>query len=212
MSMRKDIFFLSDGLKLEGVLYSPKKVPEKPLPAAIVVHPHPQFGGSMYNNVVDAVCEELENSMFALKFNCRGVGRSEGTHSGGKEEGKDVLSAIEYLKENVSIDRKRIIFIGYSWGTYVGLPVTNQNPDIKLLVALSCPVGLWNYGYLKKSEKPKLLIVGSYDQFAPKEKIERLFKHLLDPKELFILETDHFYMGQERTMATKVSDFLERFL
>ena len=208
--MRKNINFLSDGLRLEGVLYAPEA--EGPFPATIVLHPHPQFGGSMYNNVVDAVCEELESSMVALKFNCRGVGGSEGHSSSGKQEGNDVLAAIEYLKSINMVDQKRIACIGYSWGTYVGLPVTYKNPDIKVLVGISCPVGLWNYNYLRECSKPKLLIAGIYDQFAPKLKIQQLFDQLLDQKELFFVETDHFYMGKENKMAKRVSEFLKTFL
>ncbi len=208
--MRQDIEFLSDGLKLEGIMYGPKN--EGIFPAAVVTHPHPQFGGSMYNNVVDAICEELEGSIIALKFNCRGVGRSEGHSSGGKEEGRDVLAAIEYLKTNKAIDPNKLVFIGYSWGTYVGLPVVYKNPDIKILIGISCPIGLWNYDYLRESDKPKLMIVGSHDSFAPKEKIQSLFNQLKDPKELFFLETDHFYVGQENNMARKVSEFIKGFL
>lgn len=208
--MRQDIIFQSEGLKLEGVLYAPEG--QENFPAAIVLHPHPQFGGSMYNNVVDEVCEKLEKTMIALKFNCRGVGRSEGHSSGGKEEGKDVEAAIEYLKSNKTVDQSRIAFIGYSWGSYVGLPVTYKNPDIKLVVGISCPVGLWNYNYLRECDKPKLMIVGSHDSFAPQEKIERLFKQLKDPKELYFFDTDHFWIGQEKNMADKVSEFLNAFL
>ena len=166
----------------------------------------------MYNNVVDAVCEGLEPSMVALKFNCRGVGRSEGQSSGGREEGKDVKAAIEFLKTHEIVDQKRIVFIGYSWGTYVGLPVTHKNPDIKVLVGIACPVGLWSYNYLRDCEKPTLLIGGTYDQFAPQEKLKQLFDLLPDPKEQFFLETDHFYLGQERIIVTKISEFLKKYL
>lgn len=208
--MKNNIFFQSDHLKLEGVLYYPEN--QNDLPGAIVMHPHPQFGGSMYNNVVDAVCEELEPSMIAMKFNCRGVGRSEGHSTGGKEEGKDIQAAINYLKTNDAIDQEKLIFIGYSWGTYVGLPVTYKNSDIKLLVSISCPVGMWNYDYLRDCEKPKLMIGGAYDQFAPLDKIKQLFDQLSEPKELCILETDHFYGGQEKKMAERVLQFLNEFL
>jgi len=208
--MKRNIFFPSDHLKLEGVLYYPGN--QNKLPGAVVLHPHPQFGGSIYNNVVDAVCEKLETSMVALKFNCRGVGRSEGQSTGGKEEGKDVLAAINCLKTNKAVDPQKLIFIGYSWGTFVGLPVTYNNPDIKLLVGISCPLGMWNFDYLRECDKPKLMIGGAYDQFAPIDKIKRLFNQLSKPKELFILETDHFYAGQEAKMAEKVSEFLRGFL
>lgn len=211
--MRQDISFLSENFKLEGIIYTPDAISEGPFPAAIVLHPHPQFGGSMYNNVVDAVCETLENSMIALKFNCRGVGRSEGHSSTtGKQEGIDVLAAINYLKTNEAVDQDKIVVIGYSWGTKIGFPVTHANPDVSLLIGISCPIGLWNYGYLRECSKPKLLIVGTFDQFAPLEKIQHLFDQLLDPKELFVLETDHFYMGQEGRMADKVSEFLKKAL
>jgi alpha/beta superfamily hydrolase len=208
--MRKAIHFFSSNLKLEGVLYSSEN--KEKLPAAIVLHPHPQFGGSMHNNVVDTVCEELEPKMYALKFNCRGVGRSEGISSGGVGEGKDVEAAIGFLKTIEGIDQNRIAFIGYSWGTYVGLPVTYKNPDIKVIIGISCPVGLWNYKYLHECNKPKLLTVGTYDSFAPTEEIRKLFGTLQDPKELFLLDTDHFYMGQEKNLTMKISAFLKEFL
>ncbi|MFX1295761.1 MAG: alpha/beta hydrolase [Promethearchaeota archaeon] len=208
--MRKEIFFLSEDLKLEGVLYTPDE--KGKFPAAVVLHPHPQFGGSMYNNVVDAICEELEHLMIALKFNCRGVGKSEGVSSGGKEEGNDVEAAIKFLKTIEIVDQKRIIFIGYSWGTYVGLPITYKNPDIKILIGIACPVGLWNYKYLQDCKKPILLIGGTYDQFSPMDKLKQLYEALPKPKDLFFLETDHFYIGQKKTLVTKVAEFLKRYL
>jgi alpha/beta superfamily hydrolase len=207
--MKKTISFLSDNLKLEGMLYYPEA--QSNLAGAIVLHPHPQFGGSMDNNVVDAICEQLEHSMIALKFNCRGVGGSEGHSTGGKEEGKDVLAAISYLKTNKAVDQEKLVFIGYSWGTFAGLPVTHKNPDIQVVVAISCPVGMWNYDYLKECIKPKLLIVGTHDQFAPLDKTTQLFNQLSDPKELYTLKTDHFYMGQEKNMADKVTEFLKKY-
>ena len=91
---------------------------------------------------------------------------------------EDVEAAIDHLMASDDVDPTQIAFIGYSWGTYVGLPVTHKSPNIKLIVGISCPVGLWNYNYLRECDKPKLLIVGNYDSFAPKEKIQHLFDRL----------------------------------
>ncbi len=208
--MKSEIEFFSNKLKLEGILYSPEE--GNSFSAAVVTHPHPQFGGSMYNNVVDAVCEELEKTMVAMKFNCRGVGRSEGVSTGGQEEWQDVEAAIKFLKTHELVDPERIVFIGYSWGTYVGLPVTYDNPDIKVIIAISCPVGMWNYGYLKNCQKPILLTVGKRDQFAPFGKIKKLFDTIPEPKELFLLEADHFYIGYEHELTTKVAEFVKKNL
>ncbi|MHA1129421.1 MAG: alpha/beta hydrolase [Candidatus Helarchaeota archaeon] len=208
--MKKSIHFFSDGLKLEGVLYAPDERPN--LAVVIVLHPMPQYGGSMDNNVVDAVCEELSTWMGAMKFNCRGVGRSEGVSTGGREEGRDVQAAIQFLKKHELFNQNRIGFVGYSWGTYVGLPVTFNNPDVKVLVGISCPVGMWNFNYLKACQKPLLLTVGKRDQFAPLAKVKILFETLAHPKDLVLFETDHFYIGHERELAIHVSKFLKKYI
>ncbi len=88
----QQVTFPSQQLTLEG-LYAPQKDPAAPR-GAVVCHPHPQYGGSMYNNVVEAALAALWGRGFAtLRFNFRGVGESEGSYGGGEGEALDAVAA-----------------------------------------------------------------------------------------------------------------------
>ena len=82
------VTFPCGDLTLEGVTSVPEG--EGPFPAVAVCHPHPLQGGMMDNNVVFAVCRSLMRASIAsLRFNFRGVGRSEGRHDEGAGEQDD---------------------------------------------------------------------------------------------------------------------------
>ena len=93
--MEQHITFTSDGCQLEGILKKGK------LDAGIVIcHPHPLYGGSMYNNVVDAIDEGFNGLDYTtLKFNFRGVGNSEGQFDDGNGEQNDISAAADYMKD-----------------------------------------------------------------------------------------------------------------
>ena len=105
--------FKSGSLKLEGVFFLPDG--NRPSPCVIVCHPHPLYGGSMDNNVVDAVCEILAlASIAAFKFNFRGVGHSQGRYDEGRGEGEDAKNAIAYVSTLKNINPARLGLCGYS--------------------------------------------------------------------------------------------------
>ncbi len=87
------IFIKNDSLIIEGLLH--KSSGER---GVIICHPHPLMGGSMYNNVVEAIQEAFAAENFStLRFNFRGVGGSTGIYDEGRGEVGDILSAREYL-------------------------------------------------------------------------------------------------------------------
>ena len=110
-----EVRFPSGELLLEGVLGLPEG--DGPFPAVVVCHPHPLYGGSMDNNVVNSICEALTRaSLVSFKFNFRGVGGSQGTHSGGAGEQEDVAAAISFVSDQAEVDPGRIGLAGYSAG------------------------------------------------------------------------------------------------
>ena len=117
--------FKSGGLSLEGVLALPGGT--GPFPAVIVCHPHSLYGGSMSNSVVVAICQALaRQSIAALRFNFRGVGRSGGNYGGGIDEQEDVRAALALVPSTSEIDPKKIGLAGYSFGAGVnGLNLVN---------------------------------------------------------------------------------------
>ena len=106
------IFIQSDGLKIEAL------IDESPGQAAVVVtHPHPLYGGDMYNNVVQSIISAYKQTGFTtLRFNFRGVGRSEGKHGQGIGEQEDIRSALAFLSE---MGKASIDLAGYSFGSWV---------------------------------------------------------------------------------------------
>ena len=109
------VTFKSSDLTLEGMIASPDGA--GPHRAAVVCHPHPLYGGSMYNNVVDAVLEAMHARGFAtLRFNFRGVGQSEGEFDNGNGEADDTVAAIRFLIAQKGVRADGAVLAGYSFG------------------------------------------------------------------------------------------------
>ncbi len=199
-------------LSLEGVLAIPEGM--EPFPAVIVCHPHPLYGGSMDNNVVNSLSEALTRaSLISFKFNFRGVGRSEGEFSQGIGEQEDVDAAISFVTTVREVDSERIGLVGYSAGAVFALPVGFKDARIKALGAVSPPVSMFDFEFLKGCLKPKLLISGSEDDFIPTSQFLEFCQNLSQPKEYESIEgADHFWWGYESALATKVAAFFTKVL
>ena len=204
--------FHSGSLTLEGVLCIPEE--GGPRPAVIVCHPHPLYGGSMENNVVNCLYSALnEESLISFKFNFRGVGKSEGYFSDGVGEQDDVISAISFINALSEVDPERMGLIGYSAGAAFALPVGCENPRIKSLGAISPPLAMFDFGFLKGCIKPKIMISGSRDDFTPAGRFVEFCQDLPSPIDYdFIEGADHFWWGYEPEMARKAAAFFAKTL
>jgi len=206
------VCFRSGELFLEGILAMPQGA--GPFAAVIVCHPHPLYGGSMDNNVVDSLSETLtQASLISFKFNFRGVGGSQGKFGQGIGEQEDVEAAISFISTVKEVDSKRIGLAGYSAGAGFALPVGSNNARIKALVAVSPPLPMFDFDFLKSCHKPKLFISGNKDSFIPTHQFLEFCQNLPKPKECVSIEgADHFWWGYEPRLAAKVADFFTELL
>jgi len=204
--------FLSGGLVLEGILTIPEGT--GPLPAVLVCHPHPLYGGSMDNNVISSLCEALtQASIISFKFNFRGAGGSQGEFSEGIGERDDVEAAISFISTVREVDSVRIGLAGYSAGAGFGLPVGFNDDRIKALAAVSPPRSMFDFEFLRSCPKPKLIISGSRDDLIPTDDFLEFCQKLPEPKECEIIEgADHFWWGYESGLADKVVAFFTKVL
>ena len=209
---RKRIIFPSGGLSLEGILAVPEGM--GPFPTVIVCHPHPLYGGSMDNNVVDSLSETLtQASLVSFKFNFRGVGGSQGESGQGMGEQEDVEAAISFISTVEEVDSERIGLAGYSAGAGFAFPVGFNDARIKALAAVSPPLPMFDFDFLKRCLKPKLLILGSRDSFIPSGEFLEFCQGLPEPKECESIEgADHFWWGYESGLAAKVVAFFIKVL
>jgi len=201
----KRVNFPCGHITLEGVLHRPDA--PGPFPGVVVCHPHPLYGGTMDSPVILSICRALKTRGIAsLRFNFRGVGRSEGSYAEGVGEREDARAALDFLSQQEVVDRSRLGLCGYSFGTIVGLPVADQDDRVKALAGVSpffsSPELLQNF------HRPKFFICGSRDDFVDLEELRRRVAELPEPKELEIIPgADHFWWGYVEELSTKVADF-----
>ena len=204
----KMIEFPCHDITLEGVFALPEGT--GPFGLVVVCHPHPLYGGNMYNNVVHAVCEQLgERGLAWLKFNFRGVGKSGGRFGGGLGEKDDARAAISFGEKQDKIDAGKIGICGYSFGSTVAFAVAVEDTRVRAVAGISPfiqPPEL-----LDHCTKPKLFVSGANDEFTGAQSLEELVSKLPEPKETVIYPgVDHFWGRSEEQMAEKVSEFFKK--
>jgi alpha/beta superfamily hydrolase len=209
---QRRVSFASGDLFLEGMM----AIPEGPgrFPTVIICHPHPLYGGSMDNNVVCSLFETLMQASFvSFRFNFRGVSGSQGEFGQGIGEQADVEAAISFISKVKQVDSARIGLAGYSAGAGFALPVGLKDTRIKALAAVSPAFDMFDFDFLKNCPKPKLLVSGSKDNFAPPDQFLEFCRSLTEPKQYEIIEgADHSWCGYESYLAAKVATFFTRVL
>jgi len=194
------IFFKADGLKLEGMLadfHNDKGV--------VISHPHPLYGGSMHNNVVKAVAHAYQEEEFStLRFNFRGVERSEGDYDNGIGEQEDVKAALQTL------GKKNMDLAGYSFGAWVNALGLAKYGEAQRLIMVSPPVSVIDFSFLEYSPKVKLVICGSRDEIAEYKKVEKMLPKWNEEALFRVIQgADHFYSGYEEELIDIVGEFLK---
>jgi len=185
---------------LEALFWDVPSDVAKPQFAAVVCHPHPLFGGTMHNKVVYQTAKTLHGAgLPVLRFNFRGVGLSQGAHDAGRGEQDDVRAALDFLAAR--FPRVPLLAAGFSFGAWVGLRVGCEDARVAALAGLGMPVASVDVSYLSSCVKPKLLVSGDHDQFAPKEKLEGMLAAMparvkARTEMIFIAGADHFFTGR----------------
>jgi len=201
------ITFPCRDILLEGVWHFPQATVSSP--AVIVCHPHPLYGGDMSNNIVLAICQTLaQQSIAALRFNFRGVGKSEGVFGEGIAEQEDAKAAIAFVSSTPDINPRRIGLAGYSFGASVTVPVALHDGRVNLLALVSPALADSGWEQLKEYPKAKLLIVGDSDLVIPLPRFQQYIKDIPEPKQWQVISgADHFWQGYEAKVAQKVTQF-----
>ncbi|MBW2572838.1 MAG: alpha/beta hydrolase, partial [Deltaproteobacteria bacterium] len=136
--MVKKVRFFSEDYEIEGLLN--KKDKKK---GVVVTHPHPLYGGDMYNLVVETIVHVYNIKGYStLKFNFRGVGGSQGTYDDGHGEQKDVLAALSFLGD---MGIEQIDLTGYSFGAWVNAHAVQKDVSVKHMVMVSPPAGFMDF-------------------------------------------------------------------
>ena len=175
----------------------------------VITHPHPLYGGTMNNPVVETVQSTYQQYGYAtLRFNFRGVGDSQGNYDNGIGEQDDVRAAIAYV---ANMDVSAVDLAGYSFGAWVntGLTTGSRTP-IKSMAMISPPVAFIEFGNIKSLSCLKLVVTGSRDDIAPPHQIRNLLPTWNPDAQFKIIEgCDHFYIGYLDQLRSILTGYLK---
>src|SRR3954469_15676191 len=179
----------SDGLALEGEL----AVPDEPWAAAVLAHPHPQYGGSMRSIVIGALFATLpEAGIAVLRFNFRGVEGSEGEFDDGRGERLDVIAALDVL--HPITEGLPLVLAGWSFGADTSLDVDDQRADAWFAVA---PPLRRNSDYAAASDpRAKFIAVPEHDQFRSPDAARPILSAWNNTTMEVVKGADHFLVGR----------------
>jgi uncharacterized protein len=187
-----------DGHHLVGDLAVPSSV----IAAAVVCHPHPQYGGNRFDNVVTALYDRLADSGIAtLRFDFRS------TFDDGVGERLDALAALDVLSART--DDAPIAVVGYSFGAWVALGLDDER--ISAIVAVAPPLPAMSP--VPPPTVPTLVITPAHDQFSPPSATEPIIAqwraHGAAPVDLQIVEmADHFLAGRTAAVAESTTTWI----
>ena len=188
--------------RLEAILMNPEGAPRA---AAVLCHAHPLHGGVMHFKVLFRAAKALQaHGAAVLRFNFRGVGRSEGAHDEGRGEQDDARAALEEMARR--FPGLPMLLGGFSFGSMVAARVGCGEPRVKALLVMGFPARMFgDFAYLSSCRKPRLFLQGARDEFADEARIRELVEPLPEPKTLVVVpDSDHFFAGRLEEMQAAV--------
>ena len=201
--MEEKITFESGPCRLEGYWQAGAKSK-----GVVITHPHPLYGGTMNNPVVETVQSTYRQHGYAtLRFNFRGVGGSRGNYDKGMGEQADVRAAIAYVE---SMNVSAVDLAGYSFGAWVNTGVAADSPTaIKSMMMISPPVGLIEFENVNVLSCLKLVVTGGRDDIAPVNQIRDMLPTWNPDAQFEVIDgCDHFYSGY----FEELQSILDRYL
>jgi len=198
--------------RLEG-RYHHSKHPNAPI--ALLLHPHPQHGGTMNNKVVYTLYHAFVRQGFsALRFNFRGVGRSQGSFARGEGELSDAASALDWL-QGYNANASACWIGGFSFGAWIGMQLLMRRPEIDGFISVAPPANLYDFGFLAPCPSSGLIIHGYKDHLVPLESVQKLINKLMHQRDItidfrLVRGADHFFQSRLEELDEEVEDYLTK--
>lgn len=206
-----EIIFNGPEGRLEGRY---KQQPEKGAPIAMILHPLPQLGGNMNNPVTYQLYQTFQQRGFTvMRFNFRGVGRSQGDFDHGIGELSDAATALDWL-QSFNPDAQQCWIAGYSFGAWIGMQLLMRRPEISGFISVSPPANLYDFSFLAPCPTSGLITHGDEDKIVPQEDVEKMVERLQAQRGIEIAYesikgANHFYDQKDDQLSGKVNQYLD---
>lgn len=209
--MPEIIFNGPDG-RLEG-RYSPGK--EDNAPIALILHPHPQYGGTMNNKVVYTLFHTFVERGFAtLRFNFRGVGRSQGEYDSGIGELSDAASALDWV-QSFNSSASSAWIAGFSFGAWISMQLLMRRPEVRGFISVAPPANMYDFTFLAPCPSSGLILQGSADEVVTPGSVQKLVEKLRTQKAITIEHqvmdgAGHFFENELDEVKQRVGTYLDK--
>ncbi|MBE1236810.1 alpha/beta hydrolase [Phaeovibrio sulfidiphilus] len=155
-------------------------------PIALILSPHPQKGGTMNNKVVYTLFHTFASHGFSvMRFNFRGVGRSQGTFDNGPGELSDAASALDWM-QSYNANARSCWVAGFSFGSWIAMQLLMRRPEINGFVSVAPPAGVHDFSFLAPCPSSGLIVHGSRDGMVAEANVARLAGKLSQQKNIKI--------------------------
>jgi uncharacterized protein len=197
--------------RLEG-RYHHSKEPNAPI--ALFLHPHPQHGGTMNNKVVYTLYQNFVRRGFScLRFNFRGVGRSQGTFARGEGELSDAATALDWM-QSFNENASGCWISGFSFGAWIAMQLLMRRPEIDGFISIAPPANMYDFTFLAPCPASGLMVTGSQDEIVPPESVAKLVDKLRQQRGIAIGHSiidgaNHFFANELDELDKVVNLYLD---
>jgi alpha/beta superfamily hydrolase len=202
-----DVIFNGPDGRLEG-RYHHGRAPNAPV--ALLLHPHPQHGGTMNNKVVYQLFHTFVRRGFStLRFNFRGVGRSQGRFDNGQGELSDAAAALDWM-QTYNANTSACWVAGFSFGAWIGMQLLMRRPEIDGFIAVAPPANHYDFSFLAPCPSSGLVVHGSADELVPEAAAAKLAQKLAAQRNIRVkyrsIEGANHFFGEHLEPLTEVVD------
>jgi alpha/beta superfamily hydrolase len=206
-----DVIFNGPDGRLEGRYHHSRR---DTAPIALMLHPHPQHGGTMNNKVVYTLYHAfVKRGYSVLRFNFRGVGRSQGSFDRGEGELADAASALDWL-QSYNQNAAQCWIAGFSFGAWIGMQLLMRRPEISGFVCVAPPANMYDFSFLAPCPSSGLVIHGGKDDLVPPDSVEKLVHKLHHQRDItidyrLVPEANHFFTDHLEDLSRHLIEYLD---
>ena len=207
----KEIFIPGPSGRIQAKYYK-NNLPGAPI--ALVLQPHPQYGGTMNNRIVYETYNCFYKNKFSvIRINFRGVEKSDGIFDNGQGELSDAAAALDWIeKENPGYNQCWVS--GFSFGALICMQLIMRRPEVNKFVAVSPQPNLYDFTFLAPCPISGLIICGKNDELVQVDSILNLKERLSMQKNISvkfesILNANHFFKNKEKELSNEIWEYIK---
>lgn len=183
-------------------------------PVALILHPHPLYGGSMHNKVTYTLYQTFYRKGFGVcRFNFRGIGKSEGSFDNGEGELSDAATVLDWLQTQ-NPTAKSFWVSGFSFGAWIAMQLLMRRPELDGFVVVAPPCNKYDFNFLAPCPVSGQIIQGTADDVVNPTAVNDLVTRLSKQKginvDLVTVEgADHYFLNELPLIGENVARYLD---